>query len=491
MSQTSGNENSNKQKVFRTLGKTGLMYIILVSTVVTAVFTAFSVYSDYQLGLQDLKKEELEIEQTHLESVADALWTFNEKQIEKQIAGLVSRNNITYVHVDGLESNIEVETGIKQEGALVYFHSYPLLNEGQNLGEMKVQFTKQNIIDKLKAQTIRFFFLQGIKTLITSLIILYIFDKLVTRHLVRISRFISTQNLGSRNKLPHYASRRDFNFRDELTDLETGLNHFVDSLNQSNERLYNKLDVQEAKALQSAQLASLGEMAGGIAHEINNPLAILSMSFDQIKAMISRDNFTKENILKVCERGVTTVRRLSKIVDGLMKFARDGSGDDVEACSIHELLDEVRVYFEEKSKKSGVSFDIVSDKEDWGFASARYVQLQQVLVNLLNNAYYEVKKLEEQWIRLEIEHTEDNIYIRVVDSGKGIPPEVAKKIMSPFYTTKPVGEGTGLGLSISKGVLETFDGDLFLDMDHKNTCFVIKLKQDLDEITNAGSEKVS
>jgi C4-dicarboxylate-specific signal transduction histidine kinase len=129
----------------------------------------------------------------------------------------------------------------------------------------------------------------------------------------------------------------------------------------------------------------------------------------------------------------------------------------------------------------------VSDTEDWGFASARYVQLQQVLVNLLNNAYYEVKKLEEQWIRVEIEHTQENVYIKVIDSGKGIPPEVAKKIMSPFYTTKPVGEGTGLGLSISKGVLETFDGDLFLDMDHKNTCFVIKLKQDI----NSESEKAS
>mgnify|MGYP002379626817 FL=1 len=94
----------------------------------------------------------------------------------------------------------------------------------------------------------------------------------------------------------------------------------------------------------------------------------------------------------------------------------------------------------------------------------------QVLVNILNNGHDAVLELNERWIRIEVS---DRV-IKIIDSGTGIPKNIAEKLMQPFFTTKPVGKGIGLGLSISKGIIEKHGGEIFIDSHHSNTCFVIR-----------------
>jgi C4-dicarboxylate-specific signal transduction histidine kinase len=105
----------------------------------------------------------------------------------------------------------------------------------------------------------------------------------------------------------------------------------------------------------------------------------------------------------------------------------------------------------------------------------RSSQISQVLLNLLNNAHDAILELKEKWIRVECADIGTAHTIRVTDSGTGIPPEVATKIMAPFFTTKPTGRGTGLGLSISSNILTDHGGWLIVDQEASNTSFVITI----------------
>jgi C4-dicarboxylate-specific signal transduction histidine kinase len=106
---------------------------------------------------------------------------------------------------------------------------------------------------------------------------------------------------------------------------------------------------------------------------------------------------------------------------------------------------------------------------------SRGTQISQVLVNLIHNAADAVAPLSERWVKLEFSKTDSMIEIRVIDSGTGIPTEIANKLMEPFFTTKTGGEGTGLGLSLAARIVADHHGELFYDAAAAHTTFVLRL----------------
>src|SRR4029077_10772522 len=103
-------------------------------------------------------------------------------------------------------------------------------------------------------------------------------------------------------------------------------------------------------------------------------------------------------------------------------------------------------------------------------------QVTQVLLNLLSNAYDAVENQDERWVRIAVDIHDDEVQIGVLDSGPGVPDDIAARIMEPFYTTKEIGRGTGLGLSLSKGIAEAHGGRLELDPHARPTRFTLTLK---------------
>jgi signal transduction histidine kinase len=102
-------------------------------------------------------------------------------------------------------------------------------------------------------------------------------------------------------------------------------------------------------------------------------------------------------------------------------------------------------------------------------------QIEQVIINLLNNAFDAVSPLSDKWVRLDFTNFHDKIQIAVTDSGEKISPEIVEKLMLPFFTTKEIGKGTGLGLSISKGIVEDHQGKMYFDSFSSHTRFVVEL----------------
>jgi PAS domain S-box-containing protein len=237
-------------------------------------------------------------------------------------------------------------------------------------------------------------------------------------------------------------------------------------------------DITDLKSAQesllySSKMVALGEMAGGIAHEINNPLTIIKGHSDRIRLMLKKE----EKDLKAMESSVEqinkTVERISKIISGLRNFSRDSSEVYFEPQALIDVIQDSLAFCQEKLKSHSIVFDIVGDRSLKVLCSR--VQISQVIVNLINNSYYAIQKLPEKWIHIEMSRIGLQAKVSIIDSGSGISSEIRAKIMDPFFTTKPIGEGTGLGLSISRGILENHSGRLTLDERSAHTKFDLVL----------------
>jgi len=235
-----------------------------------------------------------------------------------------------------------------------------------------------------------------------------------------------------------------------------------------------ELEKNKQQLINSSKLAALGEMAGGVAHEINNPLQILSLSVDQIRFLLDSD---KKDIIaceKVCEQMDSTIERVTDIVKGMKLFSREGEQDPHEEVDIKQVISETLSFCKEKFKNSGVKLLIYEEDHTSYNVLVQKVRISQVILNLLNNAFDAISKNRNKTIRISLGHNNGSVMISISDNGPGVSDELVEKIFQPFFTTKEIGEGTGLGLSISKGIIEQHNGSFYLDKDNRSK-FIIKI----------------
>lgn len=254
---------------------------------------------------------------------------------------------------------------------------------------------------------------------------------------------------------------------------------FLESLNRDLElkveERTRELEGSRMRATESARLASLGEMASGIAHEINNPLAIIKASAEQVLANCQSGELSTAAVQKTAERINRVADRIAKIIMGLRTFAREGKADPFEVASIDAVVTETLEFCLTRFKNNGIEV-IVHPLSSELVVHGRSVQMSQVLLNLLNNAHDALKSANVQGPRIEIlgRRVGEHVEVHVVDNGVGIPQEIRTRIMQPFFTTKEVGKGTGLGLSISRSIMEDHRGELLLAKDPLPTRFIMR-----------------
>lgn len=233
----------------------------------------------------------------------------------------------------------------------------------------------------------------------------------------------------------------------------------------------------QAQLYSKAKLSTLGEMASGIAHEINNPLTIISIKSQKVNNQIKRlfiEETEKNSIHKSLTDIESTVERIAAIVKGLRNFSRDSEQDPYSNVQINKIVNEVTDLCRERIAKKNINLKINCPQDIE--LTCNSVQISQVIMNLVSNSIDAIENLNDKWVEISASKINtDTIQIEVVDSGLGIPADVEDKIMEPFFTTKDVGKGTGLGLSISKGIIEMHGGKLQYQLKNGHTCFKVTL----------------
>jgi PAS domain S-box-containing protein len=238
---------------------------------------------------------------------------------------------------------------------------------------------------------------------------------------------------------------------------------------------------RERQIIQSSKLASLGELSAGIAHEINNPLAIIFGNVESLhKSPYNPLLFEKKfaSIQRACDR-------ISKIINGLRKFSRSTENVMMAPHSLNAIVNEALIITEPKTRMNNVTISTDFASECMIFCNE--IEIEQVVLNLINNAIDAIQEIQDQWIKVSIKDKDHFVILKVLDSGEGIPEATKAKIFDPFFTTKAVGKGTGLGLSISKGILDLHHATIAVASNTKNTCFEVRfpkyeMNQGLSEI---------
>ena len=239
-------------------------------------------------------------------------------------------------------------------------------------------------------------------------------------------------------------------------------------------------EMRKADSLRTAQMAAIGELAAGVAHEVNNPITGI-INFAQLLLDDSEKDSLQAELL---DRIVNEGERIALIIKNLLSFARESEKEN-EAIEIVEVIIRSLSLIEHQFKKDGITLNKSFSGESCQILG-NFTQLQQVILNILSNARFalnerypgadENKTIDISCYPFIKEAGKPVIQITITDSGTGIPQGILKRLFDPFFTTKPSGKGTGLGLSISYGIIRDHGGTIKVDsIVHKYTKIIIEL----------------
>jgi two-component system NtrC family sensor kinase len=269
-----------------------------------------------------------------------------------------------------------------------------------------------------------------------------------------------------------------------ITSTETGLLQHNDELTE----LTARLSMAQARLMQSEKLASIGQLAAGVAHEINNPIGYVFSNFETLGTYIGRMltmfdsyqraeasianpevlaelralratidlDFLMEDIPVLMAESREGISRVRKIVQDLKDFSRVDANQEWQWANLHAGIDSTLNILSNEIKYKA---DVVKEYGQIPDIECQPSHINQVIMNIVINGAQAIGG-ERGCITIRTGCDEVNVWIEVADTGTGMPKEVASRIFDPFFTTKPIGSGTGLGLSLSYGIIQKHSGQI-------------------------------
>ncbi|MCK5837751.1 MAG: ATP-binding protein, partial [Desulfobacula sp.] len=242
-----------------------------------------------------------------------------------------------------------------------------------------------------------------------------------------------------------------------------------------------KLKETQVQLAQSEKMASMGQLAAGVAHEINNPLGVI-LGYTQL--LLKQEPIHKDD-LKIIEKHVLNCKT---VVADLLSFSRKGSST-MGVVDINKVVEGVVKFLSNHADFKNIEMTLNPYTGDRLNIIGNEQELSQVMVNLIINACHAVN--EKGKIDISTHKTETNkILIMVKDNGRGIEKKNLSRIFDPFFTTKPVGQGTGLGLSVGYGIIKRHQGDICVNSSEgKGSVFTINLPGEKEVHVRKGDQK--
>ncbi|MFC1501945.1 cache domain-containing protein [bacterium] len=343
-----------------------------------------------------------------------------------------------------------------------YISAYePIRNMDEKIiGILYVGMLEEKFND-LRKNTILVFLSIALITIFSAIIVSYLLARGILKP-VKGLVFASEQLAGGDLK---YRVKPQTN--DEIGELAKTFNFMAESLKERDEKLK---EYTQKKIMESERLATIGQLAAGVAHEINNPLGGVLIYSHLILENLQEDDPQRENLEKI----VTQATRCKKIVKGLLDFSRQ-TEPKMELSDINEILNNALSLVENQAL-----FQNITIKKNFIQTPPRVMvdgsQIQQVFINIILNSAEAINGKGELNMRTGLSGIKDIIEVEFSDTGCGISKENIERLFEPFFTTKEVGHGTGLGLAISFGIIQTHKGTIEVKSQvGEGTTFIIRL----------------
>ncbi len=228
-------------------------------------------------------------------------------------------------------------------------------------------------------------------------------------------------------------------------------------------------ELAEQKRLQSAQMNILGEISATIAHEIRNPLTVISGNTEVMILQINKQNEGKQFLPRL-EKIRQMTERIVTITKNVRRMYHSGESEPFQECLVADIIGDATSFCSHKCQDSEIALEVIQDNKQL-VIHGKPLMLSQAILNLMHNSIDAAREFNDKWIKIVVTDKENEVQISVIDSGRGISDEILKHIGQPFYTTKSAGNGNGLGINLARRVIEGHGGVFRYDPEHAHTKF--------------------
>lgn len=429
-------------------------------------YSILTLWSEFDKDFEDLYRNlnyfmilESEVEKEKFRSQSKLINSrYNE--LKEKINPLDKNNLDLFINDFTVFNNLSMKLFDLKTNKFGYFENKiePLVKKIKNCIQNNIN-TQRNILSTIEnnIRTIRIRSIQisifvSVISLISALVSSYLLFISITKPIKKLQIFTQEVGKGEIN------SRIIIKKPQEIVNLANAFNKMLDDLNES-----------QLKILQMDRMASIGELAGGIAHEINNPLTGILGQAQLLLEKLPQDHQYRPTIEKI----ENAAQRCRTIVRSLLDFARD-KDYKFRPAEIHELINKTIELIETEitSKKIHIEKYIPDNLPKVNVSTGH---IQQVFLNIITNAIYAMPNGGNLYIKVDRENNFLKISFR--DTGIGIKKEHLPHIFDPFFTTKDIGKGAGLGLSVSYGIIKKHNGEIIAisEGENKGAEFIVKI----------------
>ena len=441
-----------------------IVSIVLFSSLITLVITAFQLLSEYRDGVDQVKRQIVQIETLSLPTLTESLWNLYEKQVQSQLDDLVNYPDLQYLEIRS-RGDVVFASGVPQTSTDTITEMLPLVysNDYKSIpiGELMVVATLGNVYQGIYDRALMILVSNAFKTALVSIFIFFLFQFLVTRHLISVSNFLRDFSLGGADAKLNLDRKYD---EDELGQMVDTINRLTTNLTKLHNELEERVEERTADLrrvqedlLKKERLAVLGELTGTVAHELRNPLATITTSAKVMELKLEGSDI---DVGPAIDRVRRNVERCNNIITELLDFAR-AKGLNPQPTTLDSWLSEVLSEMR-YPECIAVRCDLNTPDIDIAFDRER---IRSAVINLMNNACdaitTEGPEVENGTIDVSTRVAEQRVEIEVSDNGSGIPDDLMLRVYEPLFSTKSF--GVGLGLPIVHRVMQEHGGGMVIN----------------------------
>ncbi|HAY95968.1 ATP-binding protein [Shewanella oncorhynchi] len=503
------------------IGRHLTLSIVLFSSVITLITTAYQLISDYRNDVVRIDRVFSNMEKVNLDVLAASIWVIDERLINTQLNGLIQLPDINYISIKDDSGQAWNAGEQKQEHSLD--KTFPLVykspTENINVGTLEIQVDVDAIYQRLYDKAIIILLSNGIKTFLVAGFILFLVWFNITKHLDKLSQYCKNIDIDHEYEPLQFDRHEKIDefkqVADSINSMQVQLRSSFSALKNSKtelqialedrerllklERSYKEELARQVKertleleqslsALKRAQqvlveqekMAALGGLVSGVAHEINTPIGICLTAasaqlshIEELIDLIHSDQATLDEINEIlneyqesCELIVRNITKASSLIQKFKTIAIDRSHEEHQCCNLnqqlHEILESTLIMHPNVNASTEINVEPTLN------IKTNISLLNQIVSNILSNAFtHAFQGHEDNLIHISATLDEESIQISIQNNGLAIPADVAEHMFEPFFTTNRNKGGTGLGLSAAFNAATLLKGTMSYRADSK------------------------